>query len=87
MATNTLADIDLESAWEDLVATHAAAASVEVRIQNVGGGPVAVVAGGAAAPNGKTGALLAPTDSVQVNAANVWMRATGSAGRVSVTLV
>lgn len=87
MPTSTLADIDLEAAWEDLVATHPTAASVAVRIQNVGGGPVAVVHGGAAAPNARTGDLLAPGDSTEANAAKIWVRATGSSGRISVTLL
>lgn len=88
MATTTLADLDLEPNWEDVIATHAAASLVDTLIQNVGSGTVAVVAGGAAAPDGKSGTILAPLDSVQVNAANVWVKSLeASGGRISVTTV
>lgn len=84
--STTLADVDIGAAWEDVVATHATAESVDVRLQNVGAGLVSVVEAGGS-PNGKTGTLLAPLDSVQVNAANLWVRSVEDSGRISVTLL
>ena len=72
MATATLADFPVTGTFQDVVATLTDAASVDAVYQNVGPYPVQVVFG--ASTTGKTGVILAPFDSVQGNAANVWAR-------------
>jgi hypothetical protein len=86
MATSTLADVPVGVDWADLVATHATLASVAAEIQNVGSAAVAIVSGGAGAPNGKSGTVLGPRERTSVNAANVWARSLDGSGAVSVTL-
>ena len=84
MATATQNDYSVTGSWTNLVATIGAAASVDCVIQNVSTDPVQVVFGGASAPTGKTGIVLANIDSVQGNAAQIWVRSAGAA-KVSVT--
>ena len=84
--TTTVADIDIGTSWQDLTVTAGSIASADVLIQNVGGGEIAIVFGGGAAPSGKTGTKLGPNDSVQGNAANIWARAIESSGRVGLQL-
>lgn len=82
MATETLADLDLTANWVDIVAVRGALASVDFRIQ-CQRGSVAVVHGGGSAPTGdRSGDALAPGDSTQANAANVWAK---GPGRISLT--
>lgn len=87
MATASLSDYKPTGSWADLVATIAAAASVDVVIQNVGNNEIQVVFGGASAPTGKSGIILWQGDSVQGNAANIWLRAENGFGIVSVATV
>ena len=84
MATATQNDFTVSGSWTDLVATIGAAASADCVIQNVSDGIVQVVFGGASAPTGKTGIVLDEWDSVQGNAANIWVRSAGPS-KVSVT--
>lgn len=87
MTTATLNDYPVTTSWTDVVATVTGAASVDAVFQNVGRTPVAVVFGGGSAPTSKTGIVLAPFDSVQGNAANVWARTIeGSGGQSSLSV-
>lgn len=86
MANNTLTDVVLTGAWQDLVATHAGLAGVAATIQNVGHEEIAIVYGGAGVPADRSGVLLGRMDTTTGAAANVWARSLGAAGRVSVTL-
>lgn len=85
--STSLNDYAVTSTWTDVVATLAGMASVDTLIQNVDKHDVQVVSGGASAPTNKTGVILGYKESVQVNAANVWVRKVGSdqSGRISVT--
>lgn len=82
MATETLGNLTVTTAWVDVIATYATAASVDVSIQNLDDELVDVVFGGASAPTTMTGTKLQPLDSVQGNAAHIWIRGDGT---VSVT--
>lgn len=86
MPTSTLASIAVTPTWANVVATHASAANVNLLIQNRGNDDVEVVFGGASPAVGTDGIDLAPFDSVQGNAAAIWVRA-GVASRISVTLL
>lgn len=85
MANNTLPDIALDSSWTELTAAQAGLVNATAAIQNVGTAHVAVVYGGAAAPVNRSGIVLKHTDTTTGVAANVWARAIGAAGRISVT--
>lgn len=86
MAHNTLTDVPLTGNWVDLVASHAGLANVAAEIQAVGNGAVAIVWGGVAAPSGKSGRMLRAGEVATGVAANVWAKAIGAGGAVSVTL-
>lgn len=75
MATASQDLITVTGAWTDIVAGNAALASVDVLIQNLDDDTVDVVA--AAAAPGKGPVRLDTLDSVQVNAANIWVRGSG----------
>lgn len=75
MATATQNDFAVTRTWQDVAATLTAIASVDAVIQNIGQNVIQVVHGGASAPAaGKSGLFLDYMDSVQGNAANVWVR-------------
>lgn len=85
--STTLDDHAVTSTWVDIVDTLSSVASTDTLIQNVDKSDVFVVAGGASAPTNKTGVILGYKESIQVNAANVWVRKVGSSqsGRIGVT--
>lgn len=74
MATAHLADFTATQDWTDLVATIGAAASVDVLLQNTSKSPVQIVAGGASEPTTSSGTILTQLESLQLNAANIWVR-------------
>lgn len=86
MATESFPDYDVTNVWTDIVATTAGIASTDTLIQNVGEHNVAIIgqaSGGA--PSGETGILLKPKKAVVVNAAQVWAKAYGPSGKVSLS--
>lgn len=87
MATSTLADQALTTAWVDLTVALPTLASADATYQNQGGEPVAVVFGGGSAPTGKSGIVLGPREIVSGNAVNVWARCLGASANLSVTLL
>ena len=74
MATLSLDDYTATSVWTDVVSTLGALASVEALIQCVSQDEVQIVFGGVSAPTNKSGVVLKRLDSVQFNAANVWVK-------------
>lgn len=87
MATSTLADVALTGAWVDLVVTHATLASADAVLQNAGNEPIAIVWGGAdPSALSKSGIVLGPREMLSGNAAAVWARSLGTAGKVAVLL-
>ena len=78
MATETLGNLTVTAAWQDVTATYASAASVGVLIQNLDDDYVDVVFGGASVPSGKSGVRLDTLDSIEGNAANIWVRGDGT---------
>lgn len=74
MATAHLADYTVTQVWTNLAATVTGAASVEALFQNIGSTPVQIAFGGASAPTTSSGIMLGTMDSVQGNAAQVWVR-------------
>ena len=80
MATASQADITATGTWTDATAANSGLASVDVLFQNIGRDVVFVVFGGASAPSGVSGVKLGPLDSIQGNAANVWVRGGGTLG-------
>lgn len=86
MATVTLNDYAVTGAWTNLAATLTAAASVNVVVQNISTGIVQVFFGGASAPTG-SGFQLAPSDSIQGNAAQIWVRGPDGNETVSVMVI
>lgn len=78
MATSTLGNLTTTAAWQDITATYGTAASANVLIQNADSEVVQIVFGGASAPSGKSGITLDTYDSVQGNAANIWVRGSGT---------
>lgn len=88
MATATQNDFPATSDWGELTASITAAANVNCVIQNLDtGGTIDVVFGGASPPTGKTGVRLWPGDSVQGNAAQIWVRGNDGAATVGCTLL
>ena len=86
MASETLNDYAVTNQWTDLLATLTSAASVDTAYQCVSRDRVQMVAGGASAPTGKTGIILAELDSVQLNCANLWVKNfDGNGAVISVT--
>ncbi len=76
--------IAVTGSWSDLVASNVALASVNILIQNLDNDFVDVVFGGAAAPTSEGPIRLDTFDSVQGDAANVWVRGSGT---ISATVV
>ena len=88
MATATQDDFTATGDWSELTATITGAASVDTVIQCLDAiGTVDVVFGGASAPEDATGIRLWPGDSVQGNAANIWVRGNDGSAVVSTTLL
>lgn len=91
MATKGLADFTVTTAWQDVIATLTAAASVDVCVQNVCPNPnvriqVAGATAAATAPAG-TGLLLGQYDSVTTNSGSLWVRSeAGGAGNVKLAV-
>ena len=86
MAHATLADVELTGTWIDLTVVHAGLVSTAAEIQAAGNGAVAIVWGGASMPTDKTGRILRAGEVAAGSAANVWAKAIGHSGVVSVTL-
>lgn len=78
-------DIAITSVWSELTDTDSGLVSIDARLQNVGSGAVAIVEGGASAPADKSGTILRPGDSVEVNNANLWASSIDSTGIIGVT--
>lgn len=74
MATLHLADYTATDEWTNLVATLGATANADVVLQNTGKRAVQIVFGGDSAPTTTSGIILAQIDSVQGNAAKIWVR-------------
>lgn len=93
MATASQNTITVTGAWKDIAAEVVALSGVDVLIQNLDDDAIDVVAGGATAPSGKGPIRLDTLDSVQVNAANIWVRGTvlttavRGAGLISATVL
>ena len=87
MATATQADVSATSTWADLVTLNGATASVDLLIQNKGDSMVQVVFGGAQPTDEDGGLYLGRYESVQGNAAAIWLRAMDGNEAVSVTLL
>lgn len=85
MATDTLNDFPVTSSWQDIVATIAGAASIDLVLQNVGTTTVAVVQGGASPPTEqKSGQRVSPGGDLYVNNAHLWVKSFGAAGLLGV---
>lgn len=80
-------EFSVTSSYEDIVDTIAAAASVDVGIQNVGPNNVSLVAqdSGSAPAADALGIVLKPLDAVIVNAAELHVKALGPSGKVVVS--
>lgn len=87
MATATQADVTATSTWQNLVALNGATASVDLVIQNKGDSAVQVVFGGSQPTDEDGGLYLERYDSVQGNAAAIWLRALDGSEAVGVTLL
>lgn len=87
MATAGQSDFQCTGSWADIGATIAAVISTDTVIQCLDLGGVQVVFGGGTAPTGKSGVILSHLDSMQGNAANIWVRALDGSGAVSVTTI
>lgn len=87
MATATQADVSATSTWVDLVTLNAGTASVDLVLQNKGDSMVQVVFGGSQPTDEDGGLYLGRYDSVQGNAAAIWLRALDGSESVSVTLL
>ena len=87
MPNRALNDFTVTPAYTNMVATLAAAASVPARIQNITETPVSVVpkaSGGA--PEDQTGIVIKQGEFCEVSAAQIWIKAFGPAGKVSVVV-
>ena len=87
MATATQADYTATATWTDLVATIGGAASVDLVLQNKGDSIVQIVFGGSQPTDEDGGLYLARYDSVQGNAAAIWLRGMDGSEAVGVTLL
>jgi hypothetical protein len=86
MPTATLPDFVVTPAYTNLVATIAGAGGVKVLIQNIDQYDVSVVAqASGSAPTDRQGVILRPREVFEFEAAQLWVRAFGPSGRVSVT--
>lgn len=70
--------ITVNAGWTDIAAANANLASADILIQNLDDDFVDVVWGGASAPTTAGPVRLDTGDSVQGNAANVWVRGSGT---------
>lgn len=83
--SETKADVTLTEGWQDLTTLVSGTASVGVRLQCVRG--VAAVIHGGGAPSGdRSGDILRTLDSVEANAAAIWVKSVSGGARISVTL-
>lgn len=83
MATDTLNDFPVTNQWQDIVATIAGAAGVDLMLQNVGQSTVAVVQGGVSPPGEeKSGWRIAPGGDLYVNNAHLWVKAFSTNGKL-----
>lgn len=64
--------------WTDIVAGNGSLASTDIVIQNLDDDTVDVFFGGGSKPSGGGPVRLDTLDSVQGNAANVWVRGSGN---------
>lgn len=87
MPTATQPDFTAADTWSNLVDTIGAAASVNVLLQNKGNGVVRVVFGGSQPTSKDAGLILKTFDSVQGNAAAIWLRSSRFPGVVGVTVL
>ena len=88
MATVTLGNYDATADWVDLVAESGFSTmnAVDSVVQNFGSGSVCVWPAGGSAPTPDLGGIiLAPFDSVQLNAANIWVKAMDGSALISGT--
>jgi len=78
MATDTLNDFIVTNNWQDIVATTAGAAGIDLTLQNLGTTTIAVVQGGTSAPlDTKSGYRVKPGDDIYANNAHLWVKALG----------
>ena len=85
MTTATQNDFAVTAAWQNVVVTIGAIASVDTLIQNLSPNPVWVVSqASGGAPTSKTGVVLSQYDSVSVNAAQVWVKTPSPGATISV---
>lgn len=82
MATDTLNDFPVISTWQDIVLTIPGAAGIDLMLQNIGQSTVAVVQGGGAPGEEKSGRRLAPGEDLYVNNAHLWVKSFGATGRL-----
>lgn len=87
MATATQNDYIVTNEWTNIAATIGAASLVDLVIQCLSTDNVRVVFGGTEPVDGKSGIVLQRYDSVQGNAAAIWVRSFDPAATVSVTLL
>ena len=88
MATLTLNDVAVTSVWQNITATQPTAANADVILQVVNTSDrVNVVFGGASMPVGKSGFQLYRGDSVQGNAAQIWVRSEDQSATLSVNKI
>lgn len=85
MASLSLADQVLTGAWVDLTVALPALSAANATIQNVGSTPVAISWGADPSGGGISGLVLGPRESCSGTAANVYAKAIGNSGRISVT--
>ena len=78
MATDTLNDFPVTNNWQDIVATIAGAAAIDLVLQNLGTTTIAVAQGGTSAPlEIKSGYRVKPGDDIYANNAHIWVKALG----------
>lgn len=94
MATETIGNFEATGEWVDLVGEtspvdFSGIASADCVIQNFGSGSVAVwgKASGSEPTPELGGIIIAPLDSCQVNAAQVWVKAMDGSATISATTV
>lgn len=87
MATASQADYSVTNNWTNIVSTIGAAASVDVLLQCVSADRISVVFGGSQPSGEKRGIILGNLDSVQGNAAAIWVKGYDPEATLSVTLL
>lgn len=87
MATSSQDDYSVTNEWTNIVATIGAAASVDVLLQCVSADSISVVFGGSEPAAEKLGIILGNRDSVQGNAAAIWVKSYDPEATLSVTLL